>query len=167
VSATDLNESSQVQGATVVFGAEFIEVIAATGGHSSMDDLDAFNAFLSPDSNAEAIAMAVLAALDASHSWWPDKFVATGGWRGAAPRYEAWIADLLTRYPAKSHATLFKGLKRLVIKRKSNQITFKPMTRVRADVYKPLQEAGFVVEATANPHELATSLQVAMGRCTA
>lgn len=167
MTATDLNESSLVQGATVVFCNDFIEVIAATGGHSSMDDLDAHNAFLEPDSSAETIAAMALAALDASHSWWPDKFVATGGWRGATPRYETWIADLLKRFPVKNRTTLFKGLKRLVIKRKGNQITFKPMARVRADVYKPLQAASIVVEATANPRELAASLQVAMGRCTA
>lgn len=132
----DANESALVRGASLFFGPAFIEVHAETGGHTSMLDRAAFHAYLPPDASTQEIALLVQQALDASHSWWPDKFVASGGWRGMTSRWNDWVQEMLQRFPAKkSKSALFKDLCWLLIKRRENVLTLYPKNRVRGDGY--------------------------------
>jgi len=132
----DQNESDLVKGASIFFGPDFVEVHAESGGHTSMLDRDSFSAYLPADAAIQEIVPLVQKALAASHSWWPDKFVATGGWRGMSDRWKAWVVELHQQVPAKkSKATLFKGVRWLEVKRRDNVLTLIPKARVRQDEY--------------------------------
>lgn len=135
-SVRDANESDLVKGASVFFGPEFVEVHAESGGHTGMLDREAFCAYLPAGVSASEIAPLVQQALMASHSWWPDKFVATGGWRGSSARWNSWIAELHQRLPMKkSKATLFEGVRWLEIKLRNDALTLIPKARIRRDEY--------------------------------
>ena len=132
----DANESALVKGASLFFGPDFIEVHAESGGHTSMLDRAAFHAYLPADASTTEIALLVQQALEASHSWWPDKFVASGGWRGMTSRWNDWVQEMHQRFPAKkSKSALFNGLCWLLIKRRENVLTLLPKNRVRGDGY--------------------------------
>lgn len=132
----DANESALVRGASLFFGPSFIEVHAETGGHTSMLDRVAFNAYLPPDASVQAIVPLVQQALEASHHWDDDKFVSSGGWRGMTSRWNDWVQEMHQRFPAKkTKSALFKGLCWLLIKRRENVLTLFPKNRVRGDGY--------------------------------
>lgn len=168
----DKNESALVQGASIYFCDSFIEVHSQSGGHVGMLDRNAFDVFLPPEVSDDRILNSMLAALEASHSWWPEKFVASGGWRGAESRRKEWIAELIRRFPEKRNKSiLFRGLRWLEIKRRHGVVTFFPKNRVSGDGYgflpgrSPTDHLKFIVESPDDQSVLQQSLRLAMQNC--
>jgi hypothetical protein len=166
----DANESALVKGASIFFGPDFIEVHADTGGHVSMLDREAFHVYLPGTAAIQEIIPALQKALQASHSWWPEKFIATGGWRGMSIRWNEWIAELHRLFPKKkSRATLFKGVCWLEVKVRDNSLTMIPKARVRQDGYGYIKgEHGtvtFEFELNDSSFSWEAALSKAMARC--
>lgn len=164
-SVRDANESDLVKGASVFFGPEFVEVHAESGGHTGMLDRESFSAYLPAGVATSEIAPLVQKALMASHSWWPDKFVATGGWRGSSTRWNSWIAELYQRVPMKKNrAALFEGVCWLEIKLRNDVLTLIPKARIRRDEYGYIKSERGVLELMFDINHPQFSWEEALGQ---
>jgi len=172
-SSTDANEGDTVKGASILFGPSFIAIYSESGGHVGVMDRDSFYVCLPPQTGRDEVARNVLLALDASHAWSKNKWLESGGFRGAEERRKSWIQEMFAKFPQfkKSKGKLFDDLAWLHVKLKGDVYSFIPKSRMKLDGYGFIVEGGRTVCISADLNSpdfnFEESLYVGMRMCVA
>jgi hypothetical protein len=140
----DINDEANVEGCSVWWGPQFIEIYAESWGNVGLMDRESFDTTLRPTAPLDEVAQNVLSALAASKQWSPTQWAQSNGFVGSDVRRRQWISEMLNKIPAFKgrKSELFTGLRWMHVRRRGTLYAIVPKRRVKGDGY------GFILNET-------------------
>lgn len=146
---------------------DFIFIETDSGYRSSRGDPKGSQHFLRPDATDQEQGEAVLDALSKSRFVLPEEDMELYDYKLGQARYQAWIADLMTRYGYKTKRALFKEMKHCLIESCNGVLTIQPMHHEKLEAWSGLDKGESVSLPADSPSpEVGAALRLAFSRCT-
>ena len=152
----------------IKFNKIFVNIVTYSGYRGCRADRAAFEAYLSPDPDAETMGETVLKALSFSRTIDIDEIPVFFDRAAVKLLYETWVAYVAERFAYKSRRVLFKDLMSCSVTRSKGFITIHPSRRKGSESWIGLEnydESAVVLDEACTAVELGEGLLLAMQRC--
>ena len=154
--------------ACVCKNQDFILVVTYSGYRRTTRDPDGVQTLLSLDVSDEELGQATLLALSKSRIIDVSEIGTFFNIDNVKKRYDAWVADLMTKYNYKTKRALFKNMMQCSVEISDGRLTISPSCHEKLEAWsgKGLTEDDDVVlSVNSTTEEIGAGLRLAFSRC--
>ena len=154
--------------ATVYKNQDFILVVTFSGYRSRTSDPDGIQILLPLDVSDEELGQATLLALSKSRVIEVSEIGTFFNIDNIKKRYDAWVADLMTKYNYKTKRALFKNMMQCTVEIRDERLTISPSRHEKLEVWsgKGISDDDKVVlSVNSTTEEIGAGLRLAFSRC--